>query len=147
VKRNLHIDWRVWLVLTVSIAVILLTAFWASTHMPVPPPFTSRVRPPAIAHEDIELYYTAKTIFATLNVTLLIFLLATYLQMYISGKSEFTLWLAIISTVLLLNALTSNPLVHWIFGFRAFGLGPFAMLPDIFTLVALAILLYLTMKY
>jgi len=78
---------------------------------------------------------------------LLIFLLTIYLQMYISRKSEFTLWLAIISTVLLLNALTSNPLVQWVFGFRAFGLGPFAMLPDIFTLVALAILLYLTMKY
>jgi hypothetical protein len=67
--------------------------------------------------------------------------------MYISGKTEFTLWLAIISSVLLLNALTSNPLVHWIFGFRAFGLGPFAMLPDLFTCAALVVLLYLTIKY
>ena len=42
---------------------------------------------------------------------------------------------------------TTNPLVHWIFGFRAVGLGPFAMLPDLFTCVALAILPYLTVKY
>ncbi len=146
-KRDLNRNWRTWLVLTVPIAVVLLTAFWASTHLPVPPPFSSRIRPPAIAHEDIELYYTARTVFSTLNVTLLIFLLATYLQMYISGKTEFTLWLAIISSVLLLNALTSNPLVHWIFGFRAFGLGPFAMLPDLFTCAALVVLLYLTIKY
>ena len=145
-KHNLHINWRVWLVLTASIVVVLLTAFWASTHLPVPPPF-SRVRPPPIPPGDIELYYTARTVISTLNVTLLIFLLTIYLQMYISRKAEFTLWLAIISTVLLLNALTSNPLVHWTFGFSAFGLGPFAMLPDLFTCAALSVLLYLTFKY
>jgi hypothetical protein len=33
------------------------------------------------------------------------------------------------------------------FGFMPFGLGPFAMLPDLFTLVALAVLVYLTTKY
>lgn len=146
-KSNLTRHWRIWLVLTISIVVVLLSAFWATTYLSVPPRFFSRVRPPPIAPADIELYYTLKTVVSTLNVMLLIFLLTIYLQMYISRKSEFTLWLAIISTVLLLNALTSNPLVQWVFGFRAFGLGPFAMLPDIFTLVALAILLYLTMKY
>jgi hypothetical protein len=35
----------------------------------------------------------------------------------------------------------------WTFGFRPFGLGPFAMLPDIFTCIALSVLLYLTIKY
>lgn len=147
-KRDLTRNWRIWLVLTVSIAVILLSAFWASVHLPGPPPFSSRAAPPMIPPPgDIELYYTVKTVLSTLNVTLLIFLLATYVLMYIRGRSDFTLWLAIISIALLLNALTSNPLVQWIFGFRPFGLGPFAMLPDIFTLVVLAILLYLTLKY
>jgi hypothetical protein len=37
--------------------------------------------------------------------------------------------------------------VIWAFGFRPFGLGPFAMLPDLFTLGALAVLLYLSVKY
>jgi hypothetical protein len=37
--------------------------------------------------------------------------------------------------------------VDWAFGFRAFGLGPFAMLPDLFTCIALAILLYFTVQY
>lgn len=139
---------RVWLVLTILIAVILLSTFWSSVNLPLPPPLSSRDRPPMIPPpQDIELFYILKTVFSTLNVTLLILLLATYLLMYIREKLEFTLWLAIISTALLLNALTSNPFVQWIFGFRAFGLGPFAMLPDIFTLIVLAILLYLTMKY
>ena len=53
----------------------------------------------------------------------------------------------IFCSVLLLYALTSNPIIQWAFGFRPFGLGPFAVLPDIFTFVALAILFYLTMKY
>ena len=147
-KHDLTRNWRALLVLTVSIVVVLFTTIWTSTHLPMPPPpFSSRAMPPPIAHEDIELFYTMSTVISTLNVTLLIFLLVMYLQMYISGKIEFTLWLAIICTVLLLNALTSNPLVHWIFGFHGFGLGPFAMLPDIFTLVASVILLYLTMRY
>jgi hypothetical protein len=47
---------------------------------------------------------------------------------------------------LLLNALVSNPLLQFGFGFRAFGLGPFAMLPDLFTFFALVVLLYLTLK-
>jgi hypothetical protein len=33
------------------------------------------------------------------------------------------------------------------FGFYAFGLGPFAMLPDLFTCLALTVLLYLTFEY
>ena len=138
---------RVWLVLAALIAVILLSVFWSSVNLPLPPPFSSRGRPPMIPPADVELFYILKTVFSTLNVTLLVFLLMTYLLMYIREKLEFTLWLAIISTALLLNALTSNPFVQWIFGFRAFGLGPFAMLPDIFTLIVLTILLYLTMKY
>jgi hypothetical protein len=33
------------------------------------------------------------------------------------------------------------------FGFFPAGLGPFAMLPDLFTLAALGVLLYLSFKY
>jgi hypothetical protein len=73
--------------------------------------------------------------------------LLTYVSIYRKTRSEFTIGLIIFSMVLLLNALTSNPLVIWAFGFRPFGLGPFAMLPDLFTFVALAVLLYLTTKY
>jgi hypothetical protein len=53
----------------------------------------------------------------------------------------------IFSGVFLLNALASNPLVVRAFGFWPVGLGPFAMLSDLFTLAALAVLLYLSVKY
>ena len=102
------------------------------------------IRPPIAG--DIELFYTAKTVVSSVNTALLVFLLFTYYDIYRQTRSEFTIGLIIFALVLLLYALSSNPLVHWIFGFRAFGLGPFAMLPDLFTLAALVTLLYLTLK-
>jgi hypothetical protein len=95
---------------------------------------------------DIELFYTLKTVISSINIVLLIFLCITYIDIYIKTKSEFTIGLIIFSLVLLFYALSSNPLIHLVFGFRAFGLGPFAMLPDIFTCAALIVMLYLTLK-
>ena len=96
---------------------------------------------------DIEFFYTAKTVVSTVDVALLVLLLFTYAGIYRKTRSEFTVGLMIFSAVLLLNALTSNPLVIWAFGFRPVGLGPFALLPDLFTLVALSVLIYLSVKY
>jgi len=95
---------------------------------------------------DIELFYTIKTVVSTVNMALVTILLFTYIEIYRKTKSEFTVRLIIFSILLLLYTLTSNPIIHWIFGFRAFGLGPFAMLPDLFTCIALSILLYLSIK-
>jgi hypothetical protein len=136
---------KIWLILVTVVAVALLAAFWAVTYFPPFHPFGPR--PMGDVRGDIELFYTVKTMISTVNVTLLIFLLATYIGIYKKTQSDFTVGLIIFSTILLLYALTSNPLLHWVFGFHAFGLGPFAMLPDLFTCVALAVLLYLTFKY
>jgi hypothetical protein len=128
------------LILVTLIVVALLAALWANiTYMP--PPF------PELERGEIELYYMIKTVVSTVNVTLLGILLITYVDMYRKTRSEFTLGLIIFSMVFLLNTLASNPLVHWAFGFRLFGLGPFTMLPDLFTCAALIILLYLSIKY
>jgi len=99
--------------------------------------------PPRI---DIELFYTIKTVVSTVNIVLAAILLFTYIKIYSETRSEFTVRLIIFSTLLLLYTLTSNPVLHWIFGFRAFGLGPFAMLPDLFACIALSLLLYLSIK-
>jgi hypothetical protein len=96
---------------------------------------------------DIELFYTIKTVISTVNITLVTILLLTYIDIYRRTKASFTIGLIIFSTILLLYTITSNPILQWPFGFRAFGLGPFAMLPDLFTCVALSILVYLSVKY
>ena len=95
---------------------------------------------------DLEFFYRARTILTSLNATLLIILLFIYIDIFKNIRSEFTIGLILFSLVLLFYAITSNPLLQLLFGFRAIGLGPFAMIPDIFTSIALAILTYLTMK-
>jgi len=147
-KLDMSKNRKIWLMLATLVAVALLAAFWATTYEPLPsPPSPWEPRKDFPVRGDIELYYTVKTVISTVNVTLLIFLLVTYVDIYMKIKSGFTVGLIIFSMVLLFYALTSNPLMHRIFGFRAFGLGPFAMLPDLFTCAALAVLLFLTLKY
>jgi uncharacterized membrane protein len=134
---------KIWLVLGMLATVALLVAFWTAISAPSQP----RYFPGGYFPGDIELYYTAKTVISTINIAILIILLITYIGIYRKTKSEFTIGLIIFSIVLLLNVLASSPLVIQGFGFRLLGLGPFAMLPDLFTCVALIILLYLSVKY
>jgi hypothetical protein len=139
---------RNWLILASIIVVAVLAALWATSTVWFPlSPWGPHPQPPFSVRGDIELFYTVKTVVSTINVALSAFLLAAYISLYNKTRSEFTIGLTIFSAVFLLNALASNPLVTWAFGFRLFGLGPFAMLPDLFTLTALAVLLYLTVKY
>jgi len=147
-KSHMNKNLRSLLILTVVIVVACLAAFWASSTSQFPPfPFGPRLPPRDDVRNDLELFYTVETVVSTINVTLSAFLLIIYIGIYRKTRSEFTIGLAIFSAIFLLNALASNPLVHWVFGFQSFGLGPFAMLPSLFTCVALGILLYLTFKY
>jgi len=95
---------------------------------------------------DIELFYTVKTVVSVVNVALVIILLLNYIDIYRKTKSEFTIWLILFSLIMLIYAFASTPIVQMSFGFRAFGLGPFAMLPDLLACIALFIMLYLCLK-
>lgn len=141
---------KIWLVTIITlIAVALIAALWASHTFP----FSSsefperRPPPPENIFGDFEFYYVAQTAVSTVNVALLIFLLTTYIDIYRKTRSQFTFGLIIFSLVFLLRTLTANPLFMSIFGFRGYGLGPFALLPDLFELAALSVLLYLSAKY
>lgn len=140
---------RIGFVVAACIALALLAGYWASAHPPFAPPSLMQQPkpPPEGIPGDIQLYYVLNSIFSTLNATLLVFLLVLYAGIYAKRKVDFTLWLTIFCSVLLLYALTSNPIIQWAFGFRPSGLGPFAMLPTVFASAALAILLYLTLRY
>jgi len=133
------------LILAAVVVVTIIIVLWAVALHPLPFLFNPRLGRNILG--DIELFYTVKTAISTINAVLLVFLLVSYVDLYQKIKSEFTIALIIFSTVLLLHALTSNPLLPPIFGFQAFGLGPFAMLPDIFTFAAIIILVYLVLKY
>jgi hypothetical protein len=148
---------KIWIIFAILLVVTVFADYLATQNAPFPTTsiFEPRQLPPDRITTidqyysfmgDIELFYKVKTILSSINATLLVFLLTTYVDMYRKIRSEFTIGLILFSLILLLYALSSNPLLQWLFGFRAFGLGPFAMLPDLFTTLALAVLLYLTMK-
>ena len=147
---------KIWIIFAILLAVAVFADYLATQNAPYPPtsifetrrlPFDRINSDRYLSYKgDIELFYKVKTVLSSINATLLVFLLATYVDLYKKLKSEFTIGLIVFSLTLLLYALTSNPLLQWLFGYRAFGLGPFAMLPDLFTSLALAVLLYLTMK-
>ena len=140
---------KIGLMLLILAAMAVGAGLWATSFEQRVPPFEPRPWPPFPTDRiegDLELFYTIKTIVSSVNVTLLVFLLITYFNIYRKTQSEFTVGLILFSMVLLLYALVSNPIVQVAFGYRAFGLGPFAMLPDLFSLIALTVLLYLTLK-
>lgn len=148
---------KILMIFAILVVVVVLSDFFATQNAPAPPRSIFEPRLPFDRFNfdfdryysvmgDIELFYKVKTVLSSINATLLVFLLATYIDIYKKLQSEFTIGLIIFSLILLLYALSSNPLLQWLFGFRAYGLGPFAMLPDLFTTLALAVLLYLTMK-
>ncbi len=140
---------KIFLIIVLVITIGVFAALWAINFEPIfpllePRPFP-RDRPSFIG--DFEFYYIAKTVISSVNVTLIIILLATYVSLYKKTRSEFVIGLILFALIFLLYALVSNPIMQFVFGFQAFGLGPFAMLPDLFASLALGVLLYLTLEY
>ena len=127
------------------VIIAVITALWATSAFRLP--FALRTPPTTFVRGDFELFYTLQTVVSVVNTTLSIILLLVYVNIYRKTHSEFTIGLIIFSAVLLLQAFVSLPLLHRAFGFYDFGLGPFVLLPDLFTCVALAVLLYLTFEY
>jgi hypothetical protein len=141
-KKDMNRYAKIGIMLAIVVLMALLS-FWAAASIPPQPP----QGPPEQVPGDIQFYYIANTVVSTINATLSVFLLSAYVGLYKRTKSGFTLALMIVSSALLLNALTFNPYILWVFHFRGSGLGPFAMLPGLFTSVTLVVLLYLAFRY
>ncbi|MBS3760943.1 MAG: hypothetical protein KGY43_05675 [Halodesulfurarchaeum sp.] len=70
-------------------------------------------------------------------------ILWNYLRVYRDLPNRFTLSLLLFTVALLLYAVSSNPLLPIILGFRhGTTLGPFMFLPDLFASIASIVLLY-----
>jgi hypothetical protein len=92
------------------------------------------------------LYYNIKVVLSVVNVALLASLLIIYVGIYREIRSKFTLGQILVILALLAYAITSNPALQLAFGYRAEGLGPFAMIPDLFAAIALSILLEMSLE-
>ena len=139
---------KIGLILTVLIAVAVVAALWALVALHEPPLQLRRPPPPGtVIPGDFEYFYVAFTIVSTINITLLVIVLVSYINIYNKTRSPFTIGLIIFALVFLVKDITSSPLVISLFRFRAYGLGPFEFLPGLFEFFALSILLYLSVKY
>lgn len=145
-SRNLKL--LVLLALMVALAglAVIIAAYQFDSHQNTRPVFPFG-QPFRLNPGDLELYYVARTVFSSINIVLLIILIINYASIYIKTKSEFTIGLMLFALFFLMKDIAWSPLVVFIAGFNVFGLGPFAFLPDLFELIALTVLLYLSVKY
>jgi hypothetical protein len=109
-----------------------------------PPPGKPMIEPPN--PDELQVYLTMKTIISTVNAGLTIYLLATYLEIYLRTHAEFTIGLIVFAMTLFFYAITSNPLLSVVFMFGSYGFGLFTALPELFTTAAVVVLLYLSLK-
>lgn len=79
----------------------------------------------------------------SISFVILLILLTNYFSIYTKTKSTFSLGLIAMVTALLLNSITSNPLILIIFGFWE-PIGLFGLTSNVFTLVASIVLLYIS---
>ena len=96
---------------------------------------------------DIGPYFVIGAVFATINTVLSTILLIVYVGTYRRTRAEFNLVLIIVALTLLCYSIVANPLVRTALGYGGSGLGPFFVLPDLFTFGTLLALLYLSLKY
>ena len=147
-KKHMDRNQRIAIIVVAAIAIGVI-----SLQLATPPPSSEGIWGPRRGkgmgtgiRGDLEVYYTAKILLSSVNAVLLLGLLVIYADIFNQVRSEFTIGLIALNVALLLYALTSNPLIHQWLGFMGSGLGPFAMLPDLFTLIASTMLLYLSQK-
>lgn len=99
--------------------------------------------PPHTPPVGIENVLRIKLFVTTLNVVVLLALLWNYIAVYRDLPNRFTLSLLLITVALLLYAISSNPLLPLLLGFRhGTTLGPFVFIPDVFASIAAVVLLY-----
>ena len=92
----------------------------------------------------LPFYFTAKAVIDTINSVLILGIVAIHINIYRRTGTQFSLGLVLFSTALLLYTVVANPLVHRLLGFRRIGFGPLFIIPDLLTLIASAVLIYLS---
>ncbi len=140
-KRTLIAAYFVSVLLAVILGLILFQILLAN--------FTGAEYPFEIPPEHLPaltLMLILKTVISFVNMALILLMLAIYLDLYRKIKTNFTAGLLLLIIVLLLNALTSNPLVFLRFGFPVAGIGIGFIIPDLLTTIALTVLFYLSLE-
>ncbi|MDY6788577.1 MAG: hypothetical protein SVV03_01300 [Candidatus Nanohaloarchaea archaeon] len=87
-----------------------------------------------------------KVFFSSVNAVLLAGLVFNYIQIYRDMPTPTSRIFLIFSSALMFYAISSNPLVHLLFGYEFIPLGPFTYLPDLFVTAATVAILWESYK-
>ena len=140
---------KVAIIFAILVVVAILAAVWVMEirYSQLPDIGTPRTPPNNRIAGDFEFFYLANTILSTVDIALLLILIVLYSDIWAKTRSPFSLGLVIFALVFFVKDVASSPLISGLYGFRAYGLGPFAFLPSMFEFVALSVLLYLSIRY
>jgi hypothetical protein len=89
---------------------------------------------------------TSKAIMGLVNMGLLFLMIGIYINLYRKIRTNFTAGLLLLLVVLLLNVLTSSPIIFLRWGVPLVGPGLGFIIPDLFTTIALTVLFYLSLE-
>lgn len=133
-------------ILVIGMAISQSVSCLGQPERPRHPPFDWDISPEELERLRALLPYflTVKAVIASLNSVLILSLVVIHINIYRRTGTKFSLGLVLFSTAFLLYTIVANPLVHMLLGFRRIGFGPIFIIPDLFTLLASAILIYLS---
>jgi predicted PurR-regulated permease PerM len=95
--------------------------------------------------ERMQNYLMGKTVISIINSLMMGYIMWFYYVMYMENRSKFSLGLIALSAALLVYSVASNPWILSMFARNGKNLmGLFNFIPDLFTTVAAAIMIYLT---
>ncbi|MHA1136580.1 MAG: hypothetical protein ACTSSE_08840 [Candidatus Thorarchaeota archaeon] len=94
----------------------------------------------------LQAMMTFKTVISFVNMALIFLMLGIYIDLYRKIKTNFTAGLLLLIIVLLLNAMSANPLLFLRFegAFLSPSMG--FIIPDVLTTIALTVLFYLSLE-
>ena len=110
------------------------------------PPFGWDISPEELEQlrNLLPYYLTAKAVIDTINTVLILSLVIIHINIYRRTGTRFSLGLVLFSTAILLYTILANPIIYGVLGFRRIGFGPIFIIPDLLTLFASVILIYLS---
>lgn len=129
---------KLWVPFVIGIGILLGLIF----SFTFPAPFERFESAPII----LDPIFTLHVVLSTVSITLLVALLVVYLGVYSKTQANFALGINIVLAALLAESLLEYPLFLGLAGRFPIGHGPFLDTADIFTIIAFAVFLYLSLE-
>jgi hypothetical protein len=143
-EKGMHIS-KVWVPVILVLAVLLGLVLAEAIPSPVCPP-GYYCPPPYFYLLSVRGALMLHVILSTIEIVLLISLVAVYIKVYTETRANFSLGLIIVLSALLVHSFLSYPLIVNSIEPILFGSGLFFPYTDLLTIVAYSVFLYLSLE-